>query len=212
MRNVGFVVVALGMVACNSPRPVVVDSGITPGTDSGPGRDAFVMPGTDAGSPAGTCGSVAGSTAAWPALPASCLPRCTTATATAYNQCVMTYQASPMAAADQMTLRNCETAAFAADHTATVQVATGATTMTPVSCGGDTTTTFGCLEWQALAAEAQSCGNELTAYITCVRGLPMGTSGMTGCPNEYQARATCRTTNMSAIQTAVNTLGSMCFG
>lgn len=204
MKNVALVVVALGLLACNSPRPNLVDSGtVVPDTGMA-GHDSGTVAHADTGTAGGTCGSIAGSTDVWPALPAGCLPRCTTATMTAYNACA--------AMTDMAARASCITAAFAADHTATVTVATSATASVPVSCGGDTTTTFGCIEWQQLAAESTVCGPSLMAFITCANGVPTGGNVQTTCASEITARNNCITSNMAAFQASYNMLGSMCFG
>lgn len=213
MKNVALVILALGMLACNNSRnPSLVDSGsiVLPDTGTAP-RDTGTTP-RDTGSTGSTCGSIATSTDTWPALPSGCLPRCTTATGNAYNACITTYQASGMTMADQTALTNCENAAYAADHTATVQVDVGSGMTVPVSCGGNTTDTFGCLEWQSLAAESMVCSTTLGDFITCANGVPAGGSVQTACATQITARNNCITTNMTAFQNALNTLGSACFG
>lgn len=204
MKNVALVVVALGMVACNNGRgPSLVDSGGIVLTDTGGGgRDTGPAP-HDSGSGGTTCGTLSTTGGSWPALPSTCLPRCSTATGNQYNTCAMM--------TDQTAAQACIDAALMADHTPTVSVTDGTNTVM-ISCGGNSTDTFGCLDWQLNAAIDQSCDTEFTAYLTCAAGLPAGTSGMTGCPTEYGNVNTCITTNMSAIQTAYGSLGMACFG
>lgn len=214
MKNVTVLVLALGMAACNSS-PRLVDSGgiVLADTGTAMGHDTGTAMGHDAGSSGATCGSVtASATNPFPALPTGCVPRCMGATVAGYNACVTTYQmiATPTAA-DRMTLTTCINTALRADHTAMVSVDIGGGNTVPISCGGDDANTFSCLTWQGLAAESASCGTELGAYVACANGLAAGADPMTGCPTEYNARATCRMTNMAAIQTSLNSLGQMCF-
>lgn len=203
MNKVALVVVALGMLACNNGRgPSLVDSGGIVLTDTGGGGRDTGPVGRDMGMMGTTCGTLTG-TGVWPALPASCLPRCTTATGNQYNTCAMM--------ADQTAAQACIDAALAADRTPTVMVTDGMATVS-ISCGGNSTDTYGCLDWQLNAAIDQSCDSQFSAYLTCAAALPAGTSGMTGCPTEYMAIDTCISANMSAVQAAYNTLASSCFG
>jgi hypothetical protein len=204
MKNVAFVVVALGtLVACNNSRPNVVDSGGIVLSDSGGGGHDTGAGGHDSGSGGTTCGTFTG-TGVWPALPATCLPRCTTATGNAYNTCAMM--------TDMTAAQSCIDAALAADHTATVMVGDGMGNNISVSCGGNSTDTFGCLDYQLNAAIDTQCDTEFTAYLTCATMLPAGTSGMTGCPTEYSAVNNCVTAHMAAVQASYNMLAGACFG
>ncbi|MCS6856427.1 MAG: hypothetical protein NZM37_01830, partial [Sandaracinaceae bacterium] len=69
-------------------RPQVMDGGPIVLPDTGPRRDAM--------SPSDVCGSVAGSSAAWPPLPPSCLPRCSAGTAMAVANCRMMHMNDQM--------------------------------------------------------------------------------------------------------------------
>lgn len=213
MKKLALVVLALGMLACNNGRSSGNDSGtnITLG-DTGPAGNDSGSPGNDAGSTPTTCGTFATGSGAWPQLPTGCVPRCTTATGQAYNACVTTYQASGMTMADQDAFDSCTQAAFMADTTPAAAVGDGMGGTVMVSCGGNSTNEFSCDTWQTNAAIDMSCDTEFSAYLQCATAVPTGMDPQTVCASQITTLNGCITTNMTAIQTAAQSLFSMCFG
>ncbi|MEZ4340143.1 MAG: hypothetical protein R3B82_26270 [Sandaracinaceae bacterium] len=157
--------------------------------DSGPGMmgtDAGPgMMGTDAGpGMMGGC-SVAGA-AGFPPLPAACLPRCSAATLNAINMC---------------TDAACQQAALDADTTAPVNVDVGGGMSESIDCSG-------CFNWMINACIFDSCPTEFGACIEC---SDLCDSSTAGCETEEAAFDSCITTNMTALQSCVNSRAAMCF-
>lgn len=159
---------------------VLMDSGPGGGTDAGPGM------GTDAGpGMMGGC-SVAGATG-FPPLPASCLPRCSAATAMAVNAC----------GANAM----CQQTAMEGDTTAPVNVDVGMGMSESIDC-------FGCFNWMINSCLFDSCPDELGACVMCA---DLCDDSMAGCETEEGAFDACIMGNMAAIQSCVNTRATGCF-
>lgn len=167
-------VALLGLAACgNNSRPMIMvtDSG---GTDAGSVGTDSGMGGMDAGGGA-TCGSIATATG-WPPLPASCTPRCSSATLTTAAGC----------GTDQM----CQQNAFDADTTPPANVDTGAEPFA-VDCAG-------CINWQGNSCVYDACPTEFNAYLMCAA---MAMNPDTECMTQTTALNGCITTNMTAVQT-----------
>jgi hypothetical protein len=165
-RAVPLTLVSLA-IACGGGAPPTTDAGPITVVDSGEILpDAFVAP--DAGD--GVCGELPPTM--WTRLPASCLPRCTAATATAVGAC--------SSATDQ---NACVEAAIHADTTPLAHVRYGAYVL-DVSCGGSNTA-YSCFEWQIYSCDAEHCNAEFNTWSTCQR---------TGaaCTTEQSALDTCR--------------------
>lgn len=188
----------LALVACNStPRPMItVDAG-PGGTDApgggtdapGGGTDAPMMR-TDAPMMGGTCGSLAGATSPAPPLPAGCVPRCTTATGTQANTCLM--------AMDQM----CLATALMSDTTPAANVDIGGGMTQAINCAA-------CFSIQQLSCAYDACPSQTTTYVMCLGG-----GGM--CTTEFNAINACLMADpMGAgmmFQTCAGSRIGMCFG
>jgi hypothetical protein len=178
MKNVAFVVVALGMVACNSPRPNVVDSGPITLGDSGP-RDSGPV-GNDTGPVTGGC-SLTVTDTSFPSLSAGCFPRCSSATATAVQAC---------------TTGQCVADALDADTTpGAAWTANGMAAAMPLDCGG-------CYNFQLLHCFAENgCRTETNAFLNCD-----DTTDADMCMGEVTAVNTCSglAANMAGIMACVN--------
>jgi hypothetical protein len=201
MKKVAWILACGALVAACGGGGSRADAGTDAGgivlTDSGPGRDTG-PPRTDAGGPPpGTCGSVATAMSVWPPLPASCLPRCSAAT-------LMTVQACPMA--DEMCFDN----ALLADTTPAARLDAGGDTPISVDCGGNGDN-FPCLTWQQFSCIADSCPDQLTAYINCANMAPMGSDIAMVCATEITGLNTCIETNMTAFQTCAQSRYVACF-
>jgi hypothetical protein len=177
----------LVLVACNNPPITVMDTG--PRTDT-PGGGTDTPVGRDTPATA-TCGTVGAG--GFPPLPAGCMPRCSTATLTAYNAC-------PMDASGNM----CRQAALDADTTATATVDIGMGMTQVIDCTG-------CTNWQINSCIYDSCTAEFTAYAMCAAMGTPETAEMR-CPTEVTALNGCIMTNLMALQTCAGMRGSMCFG
>ncbi|MFO0680757.1 MAG: hypothetical protein U0234_01845 [Sandaracinus sp.] len=209
MKNAAWCLVALGMVAgCGSNARPATDGGVTtPDTGTTPGNDAGSQT-PDTGGGGGTCGSIASATAAWPALPSGCVPRCAMATALAYNTCAQTFMMNH----DQAAFQSCKAAAFAADTTPTASVDLGGGDTLSVSCAGNSTNALSCEQWQLQAAISMSCDSQLGMDLQCeAQAQAGGMDPQTVCATQITAVNDCITANMAAIQTAANGLFTMCF-
>jgi hypothetical protein len=192
MKNLAFVVVALGMVACNNNNrnTVMIDTGIITG------QDAYVSPGMDAGphdaaQVTGGC-TLAIATGNFGSLSAGCFTRCASATITALNACAQGDTA-------------CENAAFASDHTPTIAwTINGMAATMPLDCQG-------CYQLQVFhCASANGCASQVDALLTC-----QNQTGTPDCTAQGNALDSCITTNTSAVNTCAQstTMGvAACIG
>ncbi len=141
--------------------------------DASVARDAFRRPDTN---PPAVCSTYPGVTATLvPAIPATCTPRCASATLDAVNLCTETSPPS------------CLSTAIAADTTPTISMPIG-TTAIDLDCGTCfDINRFHCFSRVCMtqapayflcdaATDADMCGGELAALQTCLDGIPIGSS------------------------------------
>ncbi|MBX3269982.1 MAG: hypothetical protein KF729_06955 [Sandaracinaceae bacterium] len=176
-----------GLTGCDSRSGSGSDAGgiVLMDSGGGGGTDAGSMMGTDSGPPATGC-SVAGATG-FPPLPAACLPRCSSATASALMACGMD--------------ATCQSNALRADTTAPTNVDFGGGMSESINC-------FGCFNWMINACIFDSCPSQFGACIECSDFCDDATAG---CEAEETALNTCIDANISALQTCANSRASMCF-
>ena len=132
--------------------------------------DAGSEPSADAGSDAGmgdggveVCGSTVGDvTTDWPALPDTCVPRCTADTDLAISECAMLEDDAARIA--------CAVEAVRSDPTPTVYVDTFYGPL-PVNCGGSDYDAdpyvYSCTEWAVYACDAWVCPTEYYNWAVC---------------------------------------------
>ena len=193
MKNVAYVVLALGMVACNNDRPNVVDSGHITIPDSGHPTDTNVAPGHDTGMASGPC-TLTFAAGNFGSLSAGCFPRCTVATGN-----------TAFAAGCDAT---CQDTAFTADPTPTAPWSVNGRAQTMgLNCGA-------CVQFQQFhCLSANGCAAEVDALLQCLTtAFPDG--GMPDCTTQGTTLDTCGMAH-PAVGTCSNdmTMGiAACFG
>ncbi|GAB5548399.1 MAG: hypothetical protein SangKO_081590 [Sandaracinaceae bacterium] len=159
---------------------VLMDSGpdTTPDTGTPP-------PPTDSGPAPSGC-SVAGAMG-FPALPAGCLPRCSSATFDAVVACGMDGA--------------CQQSAISSDTTPGTDVDLGMGMVQNIDCNG-------CFSWQVNSCVFESCPDQFAACTMCEDGCNPDTAG---CETEEGALDSCLMANGMALQGCVNGRAGACF-
>ncbi|MDW8245334.1 MAG: hypothetical protein RMJ84_02045 [Sandaracinaceae bacterium] len=183
--------------------PQVMDGGPIVLPDTGPRRDAISMP------PSDVCGSVAGSSAAWPPLPPSCLPRCSPATAMAVERCQMMHMN------DQMRLSMCIDQALMSDRTPSARLhlgedAMGRSIIATIDCGGNGDN-WSCLAWQDFSCVGDQCPDQLRAFIRCAVMVMNPNEVRNRCMSEIMALNQCLMMRQSAYRACLEMRIPLCF-
>lgn len=158
------------------------DAGPTPELDGGAGDDAAT--GEDSGPM--VCGTLVGTAGRFPDLPATCLPRCTMATATTIAAC---------------TSQSCIDDAANFDMTPSVAVVMPSGMPRTFGCSD-------CVNWQTNGCREEACPAEVAAAFACLDANP---GDPTPCGDQTLALNNCVSASMTALSTCVARRVRSCF-
>jgi hypothetical protein len=149
----------LSLAACGDDSAGAGRDGGAPRSDAGALADAGSDSGADAGAEGpdagddGICGDTSSSLAPWPALPETCLPRCSAATHDAVRACPTARCATDARAADDTPI------AIARTPRGDFEVGC-ALVLNPVACE----------VWQLYSCQGDFCPTEFETWTACVNG------------------------------------------